>query len=34
LSKDLLRLGIPLLGASTDRAPFGLLQQYYGDPRR
>lgn len=34
LSRDLLRLGIPLLAASTDRAPFGLLQQYYGDARR
>ena len=34
LSRDLLRLGIPLLQASTDMAPFTLLQQFYGDGRR
>ncbi len=34
LSRDLLRLGIPLLQATTDRAPFTLLQQFYGDKRR
>jgi uncharacterized protein (DUF58 family) len=34
LSADLLRLGIPLLSASTAEAPFSLLRQYYGDPRR
>jgi len=34
LSKDLLRLGIPLLSASTDQAAFTLLQHYYGDVRR
>jgi uncharacterized protein (DUF58 family) len=34
LSQDLLRLGIPLLGASTDTAPFTLLQQFYGESRR
>mgnify|MGYP001820341493 FL=1 len=34
LSTDLLRLGIPLLAASTDRPPFTLLQQFYGDTRR
>ena len=34
LSQDLLRLGIPMLQATTDRAPFTLLQQFYGDPRR
>lgn len=34
LSKDLLRLGIPMLQAATDQAPFSLLQQFYGDPRR
>lgn len=34
LSRDLLRLGIPLLQASTDTPPFTLLQQFYGDPRR
>jgi uncharacterized protein (DUF58 family) len=33
LSQDLLRLGVPLLQASTDRAPFGLLQEYYGERR-
>ena len=30
----LVRLGIPLLQASTDRAPFPLLQQFYGEARR
>ena len=34
LSRDLLRLGIPMLRAQTDQAPFSLLQQFYGDPRR
>lgn len=34
LSTDFLKLGIPLLQASTDRAPFSLLQSYYGDARR
>jgi hypothetical protein len=34
LSRDLLRLGIPLQQASTDLAPFSLLQQFYGDRRR
>lgn len=34
LSRDLLRLGIPLLQASTDTPPFALLQQFYGDTRR
>lgn len=34
LSTDLLRLGIPLLQAATDQAPFSLLQNFYGDPRR
>jgi uncharacterized protein (DUF58 family) len=34
LSTDLLRLGIPMLQASTDRPPFSVLQQYYGDKRR
>ena len=34
LSQDLLRLGIPLLQASTDSAPFSLLQQFYGEARR
>jgi len=29
-----LRLGIPLLQARTEQAPFSLLQQFYGDPRR
>ena len=31
---DLLRLGVPLLQASTDQPPFALLQQYYGERRR
>ena len=34
LSDDLLRLGIPLLPASTDRSPFTVLQQYFGDRAR
>jgi uncharacterized protein (DUF58 family) len=34
LSADLQRLGIPLLQATTETAPFSLLRQYYGDPRR
>jgi uncharacterized protein (DUF58 family) len=34
LRSDLLRLGVPLLAASTDRAPFTLLRNYYGDTRR
>lgn len=34
LSSDLLGLGVPLLQASTDQAPFSLLQQYYGGTRR
>jgi len=34
LSRDLLRLGIPLLQAGTDRAPFTLLQEFYGEQRR
>jgi uncharacterized protein (DUF58 family) len=34
LSSDLLRLGIPMLQAATNQAPFSLLQQFYGDPRR
>jgi uncharacterized protein (DUF58 family) len=34
LRTDLLRLGVPLLQASTYQAPFGLLLQFYGDRRR
>lgn len=34
LATDLLRLGIPLLTASTAQAPFNLLQQFYGNSRR
>ena len=34
LSEDLQKLGIPLLRAITDQAPFSLLQTYYGDSRR
>jgi uncharacterized protein (DUF58 family) len=34
LRSDLLRLGVPLLAASTDRSPFVLLHNYYGDTRR
>lgn len=33
LSQDLMRLGIPLLRAQTNNAPFGLLQDYYGERR-
>ncbi len=33
LTTDLLRLGIPMLQATTDRAPFSVLQQFYGDRR-
>jgi uncharacterized protein (DUF58 family) len=31
LSSDFRRLGIPILQATTDSAPFTLLRQYYGD---
>jgi len=34
LRSDLLRLGVPLLQAATDQAPFDLLQRYYGEKRR
>ena len=34
LSRDLLKLGIPLLQAATDRSPFAVLQQFYGEARR
>jgi len=34
LSSHLLKLGIPLLQANTDRAPFPLLQNFYGETRR
>ncbi|MCB1706074.1 MAG: DUF58 domain-containing protein [Halioglobus sp.] len=34
LSEDLVRLGVPLLHASTDMPPFALLQTYFGDRRR
>ncbi|MEH6518170.1 MAG: DUF58 domain-containing protein [Halioglobus sp.] len=34
LGQSLQRLGIPLLRASTDQAPFVLLQTYYGESRR
>ncbi len=34
LSDDLIRLGVPLLHASTHLPPFGLLQTYFGDTRR
>ena len=34
LKKDLLKLGVPLLAASTDEAPFSLLQTFYGEQRR
>lgn len=33
-STHLRSLGVPLLEASTDQAPFSLLQTYYGDRRR
>jgi hypothetical protein len=31
LSSDFRRLGIPILQATTNSAPFTLLRQYYGD---
>jgi uncharacterized protein (DUF58 family) len=34
LTNDFQRLGIPVLQASTNIAPFSLLRQYYGDPGR
>tara|TARA_R110001599_G_scaffold353883_1_gene602238 strand:+ start:24593 stop:25531 length:939 start_codon:yes stop_codon:yes gene_type:complete len=34
LSTDFLKLGIPMLQASTGQAPFSLLQTFYGDQRR
>jgi uncharacterized protein (DUF58 family) len=34
LSTDFLKLGIPMLQASTDCAPFSFLQTFYGDNRR
>lgn len=34
LSRDLRRLGIPLLAMSTCEAPFPHLQRYYGEARR
>ena len=34
LGNHLQKLGIPLIRASTDQAPFGLLQTYYGEARR
>ncbi len=34
LSEQLQRLGVPLLPARTDLAPFSLLQQFYGESRR
>ena len=34
LSSRLLRRGVPLIWASTEQAPFGVLQTYYGDTRR
>ncbi|MCB1677275.1 MAG: DUF58 domain-containing protein [Halioglobus sp.] len=34
LLQTLQRLGIPLLDATTEGAPFGLLQQYYGQSAR
>ena len=34
LKRDLLRLGVPLLDASTSVAPFALLQNFYGEQRR
>ncbi|MEH6634486.1 MAG: DUF58 domain-containing protein [Halioglobus sp.] len=34
LCQDFLRLGIPMLQATTDRAPFTLLQEFYGNQRR
>jgi uncharacterized protein (DUF58 family) len=34
LASDFQRLGIPILQAHTNQAPFTLLRQYYGDSRR
>ena len=34
LKRDLRRLGVPLLDASTSEAPFALLQNFYGEQRR
>ncbi|CAA0098904.1 putative protein [Halioglobus japonicus] len=34
LSNDLIRLGVPLLQASTHLPPFKLLQTYFGETRR
>jgi uncharacterized protein (DUF58 family) len=34
LSNDLVRLGVPLLQASTHQPPFNLLQTYFGETRR
>ena len=34
VARDFQRLGIPILQGMTDAAPFSLLGQYYGDPRR
>lgn len=34
VAEDLLKLGIPLLRAETDSAPFSLLSRYYGEQRR
>lgn len=34
LNDDLIRLGVPLLQASTNQPPFSLLQTYFGDRRR
>ena len=34
LNEIMQRLGVPVLQASTDSAPFSLLQTYYGNSRR
>ena len=34
LKRDLLKLGVPLLSASTSEAPFSLLLGFYGEQRR
>jgi len=34
LGNHMQKLGIPLIRASTDQAPFSLLQTYYGEARR
>ncbi len=34
LHSTMQRLGVPVLQASTNASPFGLLQTYYGDKRR